>query len=371
MALLSVSTPGAIKFGVKVRDERKDFTAANTRFNAIADYPLTGAGNGWILGSEFLQQRHQCLFARSRAGRQHDARPEKRIRGFIDGTDSLDNLIGSFSGAEKVYAGYVMNSVDLGRLRINVGLRVENTHVNYTGHQEGTDTTSGNTSVSTVSGKSTYTDLFPSVQLRYSLGSVTNLRAAVTRAIARPNYYDLAPHISGETCGGVVQHLANAASAGNPDLQPQHAWNYDLLFEHYLPAAGIVSARRVLQADQRFPVRQDLDLQRSATQFDGNYVSMPVNGGNGHLTGIEADYAQHSTFLPGVWQGLGFDANWTHVWSRGTCSRMRRTMSTSARLLLVPSRCRGSRRTSRTSRSCTTASASPCVPPGSTRARTS
>lgn len=55
-----------------------------------------------------------------------------------------------------------------------------------------------------------------------------------------------------------------------------------------------------------------------ATQFDGSYVSMPVNGGDGDLFGFEADYSQHLLFLPGALQGLGFDVNWTHVTSKAT-----------------------------------------------------
>ncbi|MEP7066499.1 MAG: TonB-dependent receptor [Gemmatimonadota bacterium] len=314
----STSTPGAIKFGVKVRDERKDFGAANTRFNAVTDYALAQAMGGFSDPHFYDNVTNAYSLGPVPGDNTVHGAENANPSGFENATDSLDNLISSFKGAEKVYAGYVMNTVDVGRLRVNVGLRVENTRVNYTGHQEGTDTTTGNTSVSTVSGTSSYTDLFPSLQLRYALGSVTNVRAAVTRAIARPNYYDLAPHISGQTCGGVCNTITNAASAGNPDLKPQHAWNYDLLFEHYLPAAGIVSGGLFYKQINGFQYDRIAIYNGPATQFDGNYVSLPVNGGNGHLTGVEADYAQHLWFLPGALQGLGFDVNWTHVWSKAT-----------------------------------------------------
>jgi TonB-dependent receptor len=314
----SSTTPGSIKFGIKARDEKKDFNEANTQFNATMPYTLAQGMGGFSDPNFYNNVTNAYPLGPVPGDNTVHGAENANPGGFVNATDSLGNLIDSFKGAEKIYAGYVMNTVDIGRLRINVGLRVENTRVDYTGHQEGTDTTTGVTSVSTVSGSSSYTDLFPSVQLRYALGSVTNVRAAVTRAIARPNYSDLAPHISGDTCGGVCNTLTNAASAGNPDLKPQHAWNYDLLFEHYLPAAGIVSGGLFYKQINDFQYDRIAIYNGPATQFDGNYVSMPVNGGDGHLFGFEADYAQHLWFLPRALQGLGFDVNWTHVSSRAT-----------------------------------------------------
>ncbi len=314
----STTTPGSLKFGVKVRAENKEFVETNTRFNATSDYTLAQGLSSFSDPNFYNNVTNAYPLGPVPGDNTVHSAENANPSGFVNATDSLGNLIDSFKGAEKIYSGYVMNTVDLGRLRINVGLRVENTHVDYTGHQEGTDTTTGTTSVSTVSGSSNYTDLFPSVQLRYALGSVTNIRAAVTRAIARPNYYDLAPHISGDTCGGICNTLTNAASAGNPNLKPQHAWNYDLLFEHYLPAAGVVSGGLFYKSITDFQYDKISIYHGPASQFDGNYVSMPVNGGDGHLFGFEADYAQHLWFLPPALQGLGFDVNWTHVSSRAT-----------------------------------------------------
>ena len=314
----SATIPGSIKFGAKIRDENKEFVESNTRFNATSNYTLAQGLSGFSDPHFYDNVTNAYTLGPVPGDNTVRSAENANPSGFVNATDSLRNLINSFKGAEKVYSGYVMNTVDVGRLRINVGLRLEKTRVDYTGHQEGTDTTSGTTSVTTVSGSSSYTDLFPSVQLRYALGSVTNVRAAVTRAIARPNYYDLAPHISGDTCGGICNTLTNAASAGNPDLKPQHAWSYDLLFEHYLPAAGVVSSGVFYKTITDFEYDKIAIYNGPATQFDGNYVSMPANGGDGHLFGFEADYAQHLWFLPPALQGLGFDVNWTHVSSKAT-----------------------------------------------------
>jgi TonB-dependent receptor len=336
----SATTPGSLKFGVKVRAENKEFVEANTSFHATSDYTLAQGLSSFSDPNFYNNVTNAYPLGPVPGDNTVHSFENANPSGFVNATDSLGNLIDSFKGAEKIYSGYVMNTVDVGRLRINVGLRVENTRVDYTGHQEGTDTTSGTTTVSTVSGSSSYTDLFPSVQLRYALGSVTNIRAAVTRAIARPNYFDLAPHISGDTCGGICNSLTNAASAGNPDLKPQHAWNYDLLFEHYLPAAGVVSGGLFYKSITDFQYDKISIYRGPATQFDGNFVSMPVNGGDGHLFGFEADYAQHLWFLPPALQGLGFDVNWTHVSSKATllqdASDSAHIGQTSARSVALP-----------------------------------
>src|SRR4029077_9379584 len=50
--------------------------------------------------------------------------------------------------------------------------------------------------------------------------------------------------------------------------------------------------------------------------FVGYRGTRPENGGDGHLFGIELNWAQHLTFLPGILAGLGFDANYTHTESK-------------------------------------------------------
>src|SRR4029077_12968774 len=120
---------------------------------------------------------------------------------FTNTTDTVGNALASFNGKERIFAGYVMNAMDLSSaVHLNLGLRVEMTHSSYLGHVASTptDTTgaaTGPTTVAAVTGTQNYTDVFPSAQLRYGLDENTNVRVAVTRAIARPNYSDLAPSL--------------------------------------------------------------------------------------------------------------------------------------------------------------------------------
>jgi hypothetical protein len=58
-----------------------------------------------------------------------------------------------------------------------------------------------------------------------------------------------------------------------------------------------------------------------ATEFDGYYATAPTNGGDGHLVGGEFDFARSLNFLPGVPSGLGFDVNWTQVYSKAAIAK--------------------------------------------------
>ncbi len=199
-----------------------------------------------------------------------------------------------------------MNTVDLGAFHVNLGVRVELTNSSYTGNVAATDTVTGTTSVSPVTGTQNYTDVFPSVNVRYGIDENTNIRAAVTRAIARPNYGDLAPSITGNL-GAIYQHTYANLSAGNPDLRPQHAWNYDLLFEHFMPSSG-----GVLSGGVFYKSLTDVILTRNFvysglfTAFDGYYRTEPSNGGS----------------RPPVWHRGGLDSAlpllpWAPVGARG------------------------------------------------------
>jgi len=200
-------------------------------------------------------------------------------------------------------------------------VRVEATHASYAGHSLSTPTDSaGNPTgpdvLAAVSGTKDYTDLFPSVQLRYAVDAETNIRFAVTRGIARPNYPDLAPNQSGNTCAACAsQPTLSGFTTGNPNLKAQYAWNYDLLAAHYLKTVGVISGGVFYKS------LRDVILTRQFTYtgpgpFNGYIGYEPENGGAGHLFGVEVTWTQRFVSLPGWLAGLGIDANYTHTSSK-------------------------------------------------------
>ena len=315
--------PSTFKIGVRLRDETKRFTSGNLSFADTSGQAYTLAQ---ALASFSDPNYYQSLSSAFAMGPVPDLGTSDQYENthpaaFADQSNPIRNALASFNGSERIYAGYLMNTVELGRLRVNVGLRIEATHSEYTGHVAETPTdTAGNpngpTTVSTVSGAQNYTDVFPSIQLRYGVDQNTNLRVAVTRGIARPNYSDLAPSLQGNL-GPIYQHQYSNLSAGNPDLRPEHSWNYDLLIERFLPSfGGVISGGVFYKSLSNVILTRDFIYQGPFALFDGYYGTEPENGGSGHLVGIEADWTQHLVFLPGALSGLGFDVNWMHADSK-------------------------------------------------------
>lgn len=307
---------GAFKMGLRYRDESKDYVNRSTQFAATGTFLLSQALSSF---SDPNYYSYLAPFGSFPLGPLPDygtahAYENANPGAFTSQTDTVGNALSSFSGKERIFAGYVMNAMDLSAsVHLNIGLRVEMTHSSYLGHVATSDTAGNTTGLSTVTGTHDYTDLFPSAQLRYEVDENTNVRLAVTRAIARPNYSDLAPSLQG-TLDPILQHQYGNLSAGNPDLKPQHSWNFDFLVEKYLPAAGgVISGGVFYKRISDFIAQKDFIYNGPYAPFDGYYGTEPENGGDGHLVGIEADWTQHLTFLPGVFSGLGFDVNWTHV----------------------------------------------------------
>ena len=310
------------KFGVRYRDEHKTYVSETT---LLLDTAATPAMTQFL--SSFADPTfYSSLSSGYRIGPVPDyaavvAYETAHAAAFTNAADPMNDSLSSFSGSERIMAGYLMNTTDVGALQVNVGLRVEATHSTYTGHALSAPTdSSGNPTgpavLQQLSGTQDYTDLFPSVQLRYAIDRGTNLRLAFTRGIARPNYPDLAPNQTGMTCPTCAnQPSLSGFSTGNPDLKPQYAWNYDLLFAHYLKTVGVVSAG-VFYKNLR-----DVILTRRFTYtglgpFNGYIGYAPDNGGTGWLVGFEAAWTQRFVFLPGWLAGLGIDANYTHTSSK-------------------------------------------------------
>jgi TonB-dependent receptor len=218
----------------------------------------------------------------------------------------------NYDTSERVYAGYVMNTITLGHVRLQGGLRFEATQASFLGNIVTTtiDPVTLNPAVTTTPfpGQQSYTDVLPSVQFQYSLGGSTKIRAAYGRGIARPNFSDLPPFsIVDQSGGGGITRITE----GNPKLKPTHANNFDLLFERYLKSVGII------QAGWFYKELTDPIFEVSTSQ-GSTLTTQPINGPGAHITGIEMAWQQHLTFLPGLLNGMGVSANYSYTTSQAS-----------------------------------------------------
>jgi TonB-dependent receptor len=316
----SDDSSSAIKFGAKLRDEGKDFTSRSASFTPTSSLLMSS-----VVAAFTDPNFYNALSSGFTLGPVPDNAAVKawenaNFSSFTNSTNAARDSTESFSGSERVMAAYGMGTTDFGALRMNVGLRLEQTHTTYTGHvattpADANGNKTGPAVITTVPGSQDYLDLFPSVQLRYATSPSSDFRFAVTRAIARPNYSDIAPHLTGEECASCARKFNNLSS-GNPNLKPQHAWNFDALYEDYLPSSGIISGGVFYKRISDFIYDREFVYNGPVTEFDGYYGVEPANGGSGTILGFEGDYAQKLTILPGALSGLGFDINFTHADSK-------------------------------------------------------
>src|ERR1700737_1874157 len=305
--------PSLLRFRVKMRDERKDFTSNRASFSSTTPFVLSNAGIG--VSDPNYYDAISNAFTLGVVPDHLVTATYEDTHAFQNRSNAARNLLASFRGSEKDYAGYVSNQVTGGALEAYPGVRVENTHSSYLGHVQTKDSTGTASPVREVPGTQTYTDLFPSVQLKLNVADGTDARIAVTRGIARPDYSQLAPSLVGST-DLASRNNPSALTAGNPDLKPQHAWNYDLLVEHFFPSVGVLSGGVFYKQITDVILTWQFTYSGPVTELVGFKGTHPENGGAGHLVGGEAQGEARLLSLPGAARGLGFDLNYTHVNSK-------------------------------------------------------
>src|SRR5262249_21890692 len=231
----------------------------------------------------------------------------------FDPTSSLGIDPANYDLVEKVSAGYVMNTVDLSsRFRLVAGVRFEGTNLKTVSF----DTTSNTL---TDVAKGSYLKVLPSASLRVALTNNTNLRLVYGRGLSRPDPQDIAQAVTFTTTGSPGSQK-NTATLGNPNLKAETADNFDVLVERYLNPFGILTAGYFYKRLTDPIVTQSEILQNftpSPIAPTGTYtVTQPINAGDAWISGFEAAYLQHLTFLPGALGGLGVSANYSYTASQ-------------------------------------------------------
>jgi len=224
--------------------------------------------------------------------------------GVLEAEKNLEDDLQDFDITEDTLAAYVLGEFILGaNTSFMGGVRVESTKTDYTASELVVDEEGDPVSLLPVTGDKSYTEWLPQFHLVYKTGEGSQLRAAVTRNLARPNFEDMAPWIFVNDEDGEIE-------MGNPDLNVTTAWNLDLMWEKYLQPVGIFSAgvfyKDLTDYIYLFQVDEEIDGE--------NYeVLQPRNGDKGTLAGFELAFQNQFTNWNGFWGGIGLYANYTYV----------------------------------------------------------
>ena len=220
----------------------------------------------------------------------------------------------SFDDRELSYAGYVKAdfAFGLGTLPVdgNIGLRLVDTEATFKADTlVVTQVTPGHYTfvyTPTTSDKSTL-DWMPSLNARLKLQDDLYLRLAANRTVTRPTFIQLDPALS---LSASTATLLGSGSSGNPNLSPVKSDNADLSLEYYFGPSNVLTGAVFYRQVDGYIIRAvNAQTIGGITYQISGYTNAP----SGHIDGLEVGYTQFFDFLPGLWSGLGVEANGTFV----------------------------------------------------------
>ncbi len=229
-----------------------------------------------------------------------------------EGTTHLQSDAGNYNLQERVSAGFAMNTIQFARFHLQTGLRIEGTSTSTTGYLVVNDADGNYVSTTPQYGSGSYISPLPSVQLRYAIDNNSDIRAVYGRGISRPDPYQLVPYITEDQ--STTPYTINV---GNPALVAEHANDYDLLYERYLPSVGMIEGGYFYKQITKPIYGQQSIIPASGSPlsqaYAGDLVFQEVNGDHANVQGVELAYQQHLSYLPGVLSGARINANFTYT----------------------------------------------------------
>lgn len=167
-----------------------------------------------------------------------------------------------------------------------------------------------------------YTDVLPSLNLRFHLTDHLQARLAVAEAMARPDFSQLQAFtsLSSSVNTTVAQQTFTGSASGNPNLKPTKSTQLDATLEWYFAPTGSLTAALFYKHLTDVVINQVFDV--TATDPTGGTHTFtttgPINGASGRIKGLELAYQQYYDFLPSLLHGLGTQLNFTYVDSSQT-----------------------------------------------------
>jgi TonB-dependent receptor len=231
----------------------------------------------------------------------------------------IDSNVADFIFDEDVFSVYGMGTWENGPMVITAGIRVEWTELDSRGNivnpvEEGDDGPDGNpvledtVFITAVQETNSYSDVLPSINLRYEFSEKLVGRASVHRAVVRPRVEEVA--LRAEIDGDEIE-------LGNPLLDPFRAWNVDASLAYYPTDLSVLSAGVFWKTIEEFIFVQVIDdFEFVGRTFDE--ATIALNGDDADVFGIELNYQQHFGFLGAPWDAFLIAMNYTYVDTEAT-----------------------------------------------------
>lgn len=337
-----------VKFGVKSRTEATDFSDSTSwnNWNYIGPPGTTTptwAGLEAAKPTDFgalnvrlpsLSGRMPIYAGRERAAALFKEHPEYFVHVGGTAANYYTSYIGSIRElSERIDAAYGMARTQFGKLLIQAGLRVEETSAESMAFDQRPRqevitagyTVDGTGRANTIEGlkyqfeslpklkrKGSYRNWFPSAAAKYTITENLIAQAGFNAAISRPSLFALSGPVT-------VNDQNFTISAPNPTLKPEESQNFSARLAYYFEPTGTLSVGVFQNQIENFRGTFTYEDEESiaALGFDpAEYIGYEVVTqrnieGSRRFRGMEIEYRQGLSFLPGPLRGLNVFANYT------------------------------------------------------------
>tara|TARA_B100000678_G_scaffold84270_1_gene70019 strand:+ start:6620 stop:9250 length:2631 start_codon:yes stop_codon:yes gene_type:complete len=311
-----------LKTGVKARLKTKSYRLSEEPYEG-ADYTLAdvaGSGSYGLIDIGFLPSLGAVRAANAAALANGELEIEQLDADF-------ESAAAFFEVDEDVLAAFIQGTYETNQLTMVGGIRVEDTKTDSRGNfaelveedatYQGEVLTEDMVFVTPVAYSKDYTDLLPSFNLKYDWTENAVLRFGVFKSIVRPKMSRIAPNqIIEQNDDDEVE-----AEFGNPNLDPYRALNFDASAEYYFDNGGVIQLGGFYKTIQDFLIDVTVDGPQVFAGYtftgDDDEVSYTINGGDATVSGVEFNYQQPLTFLPGLLDGTLIGFNYTYTDAEG------------------------------------------------------
>jgi len=242
--------------------------------------------------------------------------------------------IDNYDITERVAAGYLMNTFNFGQtLTFIAGVRVESEDNSYLAKYSKSGAASGFPNLIAVLGDTTsstkQTIWLPNFSLSYRPYDFMNLRVAVYKALARPDFNMRLDRYLG---GRSVESSANTSVfVGNPNLKTAQAWNYEVNTSFYGNEFGLISLSAYYKVIKdmfhmltNFITEGDSTMQSFGIMWHHGFstdlvtynLTLPYNAPKPtKVWGFEFEQQMNFYFLPGLLKNIVLSYNASLVYS--------------------------------------------------------
>jgi len=257
----------------------------------------------------------------------------------VSRTDRTDGYDDAYRNDRKIWentiAAYVQTTIQLGKVQVLGGVRMEHTDVDRRVPVKlpvASTTPDDQMYLSylpTRHDNTNYDRQLPSLHLKYDITRNLVAKTSYTTNISRPNFGNL---LSSQSWDG----NAHTGTIPNLYLKPKTSRTYDVSLEYYTGAVGSFTLSVFREEIKNY----NTDIHTTVTSSEAEALGAPISdlerlgtpaalrpqweittkddSGYGWRHGLEIGYFQSYTFLPGAFRGLGAFANLTVLRTEGS-----------------------------------------------------